>query len=205
MAKTVKQETGEYTVKKIIIILTLTAIISIMVAGCATQEKATQEKTTQKKDYPEMNFCKQDSDCICGGTDSKGRCFLGNKKMYNEYVDKDAVCPDFCGGFDGRLTIRCVDKKCVQLYECIMDADCESGSCVKNRCTKDVECKTDKDCSKTGCSGTICAPKDESVITTCEWKEEYRCFRSMECGCVQGICKFKDQKAIDICVANNKA
>ena len=34
-------------------------------------------------------------------------------------------------------------------------------------------------CRVTGCSGQVCA--DEEVITICEWKEEYECYRNSRC------------------------
>lgn len=35
------------------------------------------------------------------------------------------------------------------------------------------------DCIVTGCSGQICS--DQEVITTCEWKKEYACYRNARC------------------------
>jgi len=34
-------------------------------------------------------------------------------------------------------------------------------------------------CQRTGCSGQVCA--DRSVITTCEWREEYSCYQTAAC------------------------
>src|SRR3989344_931009 len=34
-------------------------------------------------------------------------------------------------------------------------------------------------CKVTGCSGQICS--DEDVITTCEYKEEFACYRTAKC------------------------
>lgn len=36
-----------------------------------------------------------------------------------------------------------------------------------------------KPCMKTGCSSQVCS--DESVITTCEWREEYACYQKATC------------------------
>jgi hypothetical protein len=35
------------------------------------------------------------------------------------------------------------------------------------------------ECKVTGCSGQVCADKD--VVTTCEWKPEYACYKSARC------------------------
>ena len=37
-------------------------------------------------------------------------------------------------------------------------------------------------CKVGGCSGTVCQnAEDEDAITTCEWKEEYACYRNASC------------------------
>lgn len=36
-----------------------------------------------------------------------------------------------------------------------------------------------KDCKVTGCSGQICS--DDDVITTCEYKTEYVCYKTAKC------------------------
>ena len=32
-------------------------------------------------------------------------------------------------------------------------------------------------CEKSGCSGQICADKGTNAVTTCEWREEYGCYK----------------------------
>ncbi|MEM4336691.1 MAG: hypothetical protein QXG86_01680 [Candidatus Woesearchaeota archaeon] len=60
-------------------------------------------------------FCETESDCVCGGIDTKtGQCFIGNINYYEKYVDKTRQCPDFCGGIASNLEIRCEANKCVQ-------------------------------------------------------------------------------------------
>lgn len=38
---------------------------------------------------------------------------------------------------------------------------------------------TKKECKPTGCSGQVCA--DEEVVTTCEYRSEYACYKSANC------------------------
>ena len=62
------------------------------------------------------------------------------------------------------------------------------------------ECHRDEDCMKTGCSGTVCqSVNKEKRFTTCEWKEEYECYKDAECGCVDGRCVWKDP-GIEDCI-----
>lgn len=48
---------------------------------------------------------------------------------------------------------------------------------------KKEELKTTKECVVSGCSGQLCLDKDtaQDVFTTCEWKEEYGCYREAKC------------------------
>ena len=64
---------------------------------------------------PDKKYCETDNDCVCGGFDTDGSCFMGNKLYYNEHVDKTGICPDFCGGFGGNLVLKCVDSQCKQI------------------------------------------------------------------------------------------
>jgi hypothetical protein len=36
-------------------------------------------------------------------------------------------------------------------------------------------------CVAQGCSSTVCAPEGEGVMTTCEWKPEYACYKTATC------------------------
>ena len=54
------------------------------------------------------------------------------------------------------------------------------------------DCVRDTDCVIGGCSGTICQGKDsEPIVTTCEWKEEYACYKLSNCLCVSGLCRWE--------------
>lgn len=68
--------------------------------------------------------------------------------------------------------------------------------------TAEVECVKDADCSKAGCSSQLCTTKEKAIktITTCEWKDEYECYKKVECGCVNNKCNWKDQNKLDKCL-----
>jgi len=52
-----------------------------------------------------------------------------------------------------------------------------------------LKCQVDSDCVTDGCSGQICRSKlDEPVMTTCEWREEYACYKKDGCLCQSGQC-----------------
>ena len=54
-------------------------------------------------------------------------------------------------------------------------------------------------CMKTGCSSQICAEAD--VITTCEWRSEYECYRSARCERqANGECGFTQTPELTACL-----
>jgi eight-cysteine-cluster-containing protein len=59
-----------------------------------------------------------------------------------------------------------------------------------------------KPCFKTGCSGQVCA--DEEVITTCEYRPEYDCYKRAKCERqANGQCGFTDTPELRRCLRRN--
>ena len=59
------------------------------------------------------------------------------------------------------------------------------------------------DCIKTGCSGTVCAEPGKDVITTCEFKPEYACYRDAACERQgDGSCGWTQTPALTACLSN---
>ena len=59
-----------------------------------------------------------------------------------------------------------------------------------------------KPCFKTGCSGQVCA--DEEVITTCEYRQEYDCYKTAKCERqANGKCGFTDTPELRRCLRRN--
>lgn len=70
-------------------------------------------KCVQNKcSYITRAYCSSDSDCICGGKDMYGSCFVGNVEFYNKYVNQSQSCPDFCTGVGGNLQTKCINNVC---------------------------------------------------------------------------------------------
>jgi len=70
-------------------------------------------------------------------------------------------------------------------------------------CTQQqAECQQDSDCVKAGCSGTVCTTQEKAIniITTCEIKEEYKCYEDSTCKCIKGKCAWTEQKEISKCL-----
>jgi hypothetical protein len=58
-------------------------------------------------------------------------------------------------------------------------------------------------CVPQGCSNTVCAPEGEGVITTCEWKAEYACYKAATCERQpSGECGWSQTAELSSCLAN---
>ncbi len=193
--------------KYISIIMIIIALISLV--GCSTEQKLTDKDDTKIDSDAQLliDSCTSDSDCICGGIDKNtDRCFMGNKDYYDKYVDKSKDCPDFCTGIEGNLVMKCIDGKCIQMYECLVDKDCNADQmCINNRCTgalqQQAECAGDSGCKVGGCSGQLCVPVSQKErVTTCEFLPEYECYRDIDCGCIDGKCDWKVDAGFAACL-----
>ncbi|HII72717.1 TPA: eight-cysteine-cluster domain-containing protein [Candidatus Woesearchaeota archaeon] len=191
----------------ILLSILMMLIAASIIMGCGAKEPVADDGKSPAEIPADPLSCSSDADCVCGGVDKNTqRCFLGNKAYYDRYVDKEKACPDFCGGLDGSMIVRCVDKQCVQMYECLTDMECEQGErCKGNRCIGKTAngdgCSSDSDCVTGGCSGTVCQSRGaEPIYTTCEMRPEYECYRTINCGCVGGGCEWKRTAEFDSCV-----
>lgn len=58
-----------------------------------------------------------------------------------------------------------------------------------------------KACVISGCSGQICA--EEEMVTTCEYREEYACYKSAKCERqTNGACGWTDTSVLRACLSN---
>jgi hypothetical protein len=61
-------------------------------------------------------------------------------------------------------------------------------------------------CRVGGCSGQLCVGPGEPDITTCEWREEYACYRSAECTAqANGRCGWTQTPELLACLAGSGA
>ncbi|MCX6768836.1 MAG: eight-cysteine-cluster domain-containing protein [Candidatus Micrarchaeota archaeon] len=64
--------------------------------------------------------------------------------------------------------------------------------CLALNMTGTGECGRDADCVRAGCSSQLCVPTSQSdVITTCEYVPEFACLAQTTCGCVDGLCSWR--------------
>jgi len=67
----------------------------------------------------------------------------------------------------------------------------------------DITPTTPKTCYTGGCSGQICGDKSvQDIMTTCEWKEEYACYKEKTTCEVQsdGECGWTDSPEFQMCL-----
>lgn len=81
------------------------------------------------------------------------------------------------------------------------DTDGENGTVVPptNSSDPDSVIRASGGCSITGCSRQICA--EEEMITTCEFRSEYTCYQSAQCGRLQdGACGWIETPELQQCL-----
>jgi eight-cysteine-cluster-containing protein len=90
---------------------------------------------------------------------------------------------------------------CAPGYEMVYSQD---GSCKQCKAAR-AGCKRDADCLRTGCSGQICA--SEPTVTTCEWRDEYACYRESfaQCACINGSCGWAPNPDLIQCISQAQA
>jgi eight-cysteine-cluster-containing protein len=58
-------------------------------------------------------------------------------------------------------------------------------------------------CVKTGCSGIVCAAPGEEIVTTCEYRAEYACYKTATCERQPtGLCGWTQTAELTACLAN---
>ncbi|MBI2579298.1 MAG: eight-cysteine-cluster domain-containing protein [Candidatus Aenigmarchaeota archaeon] len=69
-----------------------------------------------------------------------------------------------------------------------------------------IECTMNTDCAPAGCSNQICATAEKAptIITTCEFRDEWECLAKTSCGCVKNKCAWKDNPEYQQCMEKFK-
>jgi eight-cysteine-cluster-containing protein len=50
-----------------------------------------------------------------------------------------------------------------------------------NAANATAEVLTGQGCMRTGCSGHLCTEEGEQTVSTCQWKDEYACYKTARC------------------------
>jgi len=89
-----------------------------------------------------------------------------------------------------------------QASESNSDSTININSVNVNKASLGIECSRDVDCLAGGCSGQLCIPRDEadSVVSTCEWRDEYACYREDDCICKNSKCQWEGNEAFSECI-----
>jgi eight-cysteine-cluster-containing protein len=177
-------------------------------AGAQARRQATQDSQPQQTQAARQNAGPEKAPCPEGwydATTTEILCIQGMQPVVRTIA--------------GARCVRCLSAKaatprcegvwhpaeaefgCAPGYEMAYNQD---GSCKRCKAAQ-AGCKRDADCMRTGCSGQICA--SEPLATTCEWREEYACYRESfaQCACINGSCGWAPNPELLQCVSQAQA
>lgn len=72
---------------------------------------------------------------------------------------------------------------------------------ISSNINKEIECTGDEDCKPGGCSGQLCLSKSRSsMMTTCEYRDEYACIPNDNCLCINNECQWERNEEYTECI-----
>src|SRR5262245_41241184 len=155
-------------------------IAGMAVAGTAvadqcawiTKEQGDKAVQSLEKGKRFLNFCKS-----CG--DAKPGAAHEIKGALNHKVPKQAAYWQVSvNGKPQDLAYLYVEGKAGVFHNVAKIAGCATTD-VKATVHLEAEPSAGGACKKSGCSAQICS--DKAMVTTCEWRPEYACYRTAEC------------------------
>lgn len=115
-----------------------------------------------------------------------------------------------CGTFDAPGVCRSVGLMCPAIHDpvCGCNGKTYPSACVANAAGVSVasagECAPPKPCFVGGCSGQVCSER-EGVISTCQWREEYACYRGATCERQEnGSCGWTQTDELRSCIERSR-
>ncbi len=136
------------------------------------------------------------------------RCSSGYHCYDNGGTQHAQCLPDVtCANVRCAAGTRCDDQGGTAPAQCVAVTTCAAVRCAAGtHCedqggTQNAQCVADATaCVKTGCSGQVCA--DHDVMTTCEYRPEYACYKSAVCERgADGACGWRKTAALTSCLA----
>ena len=89
----------------------------------------------------------------------------------------------------------------------LLTSACKSPQPNQPPTTPGNECASDAGCKIGGCSGQLCTTSDKAagLVTTCEYRAEYGCYKLTDCGCIAGKCVWKETPEFSSCLEKAKS
>jgi hypothetical protein len=161
-------------------------------------------------------------ECACTDGSQPVNCFVDPCQVSSCDVEGATCTANYCGGCNAEWS----DESGARVCEAGSDAgdgctrdephrsyianDPEACSTIRFACADGLRpffdecgCGCEQGCVPSGCSGQVCADVDSNIVTTCEWRDEYACYRDAECTQqADGSCGWTPTAELEACLAD---
>jgi hypothetical protein len=195
--------------------------LPIVEVGLCDANARWQDVTPEQQSFLDAQQGCDGGDCTCADGSEPVNCLVDPCEVSRCDVEGATCVANYCGGCQAEWYDESGARVCESGDACTRDepgrdyllTDPEACATARFACAEglrpffdDCGCGCETACEPTGCSGQLCAPAGSDIVTTCEWRPEYACYREATCELqADGSCGFSATAELAACLADPPA
>jgi hypothetical protein len=199
--------------------------LPILDIGLCDSHARWQDLTPEQQSFLDSRQLCDEDECVCADGSQPVNCFVDPCEVSSCDVEGATCTANYCGGCHAEWYDEDGARVCEQQPEgqvaCTRDEPgrdyllMDPATCATARfaCADGLRpffnecgCGCETACEPAGCSGQVCAPAGSEIVTTCEWRAEYACYRDAACEMqADGSCGWTDTSELAACLASPPA